>query len=47
MVNFKVRFADGSTARGDDGTEGEKFRGWDVCVRDGDTRLCATTGKGD
>ncbi|GAA1500763.1 hypothetical protein GCM10009760_62740 [Kitasatospora kazusensis] len=46
MVDFKVRFADGSTARGDDGAEGEKFRGWDVCVGN-EARLCPTTGKGD
>ncbi|MCX4749120.1 hypothetical protein OG455_27030 [Kitasatospora sp. NBC_01287] len=47
MVNLKVRFADGSTALGDDGNAGEKFRGWDVCVTAADSKLCPTTGKGD
>ncbi|MFE6050897.1 hypothetical protein ACFQ6N_09090 [Kitasatospora sp. NPDC056446] len=47
MVNLKVRFADASYAIGDDGQEGEKFRGWDVCVAASDSKLCPTTGRGD
>ncbi|MFD7450024.1 hypothetical protein [Kitasatospora sp. NPDC059827] len=47
MANLKVRFSDGSTAIGDDGQEGEKFRGWDVCVTAADSTLCPTTGRGD
>lgn len=33
MFKIDVKFADGTRARGDDGQEGEKFRGWDVCVK--------------
>jgi hypothetical protein len=46
MVNFFVTFRDGTHAIGDDGHDGEKFRGWDVCVRKTATKLCATTGTG-
>lgn len=47
MVRFDVRFADGSSAIGDDGRTGEKFRGWDVCVRARTTKMCPKTGTGD
>lgn len=46
MVNMKVEFADGSVAIGDDGQNGEKFRGWDVCVKARSTKLCPSTGTG-
>lgn len=46
MFKIDVKFADGTRARGDDGQEGEKFRGWDVYVKAKSTRLCSTTGKG-
>jgi hypothetical protein len=46
MVNFQIEFADGSWAIGDDGHRGEKFRGWDVCVKARSTKLCGTTGEG-
>ena len=47
MVRFDVKFADGSSAVGDDGHTGEKFRGWDVCVRARTTKMCTKTGTGD
>lgn len=46
MVNLQVTFADGSHAIGDDGHAGEKFRGWDACVKARSTKLCKTTGQG-
>ncbi|MEU0124406.1 hypothetical protein ABZ114_22440 [Streptomyces albidoflavus] len=46
MFKIDVTFADGSRARGDDGNYGEKFRGWDTCVKARSTKLCTTTGKG-
>ncbi|MDT0476642.1 hypothetical protein RM863_31400 [Streptomyces sp. DSM 41014] len=46
MVKLLVTFADGSGAIGDDGTAGEKFRGWDVCVTNTTTKLCHGTGDG-
>jgi hypothetical protein len=46
MVNFLVTFRDGSHAVGDDGHDGEKFRGWDVCVKKTATKMCKTTGTG-
>ncbi|MFJ6213340.1 hypothetical protein ACIQGZ_08430 [Streptomyces sp. NPDC092296] len=46
LVRFDVRFANGSSAVGDDGHTGEKFRGWDVCVRARTTRMCPKTGTG-
>jgi hypothetical protein len=47
MVNFLVTFNDGSHAIGDDGHDGEKFRGWDVCVEPRSAKLCRRTGTGD
>jgi len=47
MVNFFVTFRDGTHAIGDDGHDGEKFRGWDVCVKKTATKMCKTTGTGD
>ncbi|WP_433890550.1 hypothetical protein [Streptomyces sp. CA-111067] len=47
MVRFDVKFADGSSAIGDDGHTGEKFRGWDVCVRATTTKMCGKTGDGN
>jgi len=47
MVRFDVKFADGSSAVGDDGHTGEKFRGWDVCVKARSTTMCSRTGTGD
>jgi hypothetical protein len=46
MVRFDVKFANGSSAVGDDGHTGEKFRGWDVCVRARTTKMCTKTGTG-
>ncbi|MEV5705409.1 hypothetical protein [Actinoallomurus sp. NPDC052274] len=46
MVDFMVTFKDGSHAIGDDGHAGEKFRGWDACVKARSTKLCKTTGNG-
>ncbi|MYQ78361.1 MULTISPECIES: hypothetical protein [unclassified Streptomyces] len=46
MFMIDVKFADGSRSRGDDGQLGQKFRGWDVCVKAKATSLCKTTGKG-
>ncbi|PKV89999.1 hypothetical protein [Streptomyces sp. TLI_146] len=48
MVRLDVEFADGTRAIGDDGDFGEKFRGWDVCMRQGSPEtLCATTSARD
>lgn len=46
MFMIDVKFADGSRSRGDDGQLGQKFRGWDVCVKAKTTSLCKTTAKG-
>jgi hypothetical protein len=42
MLHMHVTFADGAKAIGDDGTEGEKFRGWDVCVNATNTLMCVS-----
>lgn len=47
MVKLGVEFADGSYAIGDDGQQGEKFRGWDVCVTASTTKLCSSSGNGN
>jgi len=47
MINVHIEFADGSVAVGDDGTDGEKFRGWDVCVDpSGNAKLCPLSDPG-
>jgi hypothetical protein len=46
LFKMDITFADGSHARGDDGERGEKFRGWDTCVKPRSTKLCAMTGDG-
>jgi hypothetical protein len=46
MVNFHVLWASGVQAIGDDGQPGEKFRGWDACVKATSSTMCPTTGTG-
>lgn len=49
MVNLQVTWSDGVQAidRSDPQQRvGYRFRGWDVCLRQNDTRLCAATGDG-
>jgi hypothetical protein len=46
MEKLHVTWSSGTQAIGDDDTPGEKFRGYDVCVKATTTKLCSSSGMG-